>query len=117
MLDGERAKTSNLWPWVTVATGATAVFAGTLIGVVSAFGCTPNTLCAAPPISPLIVVVGAGIGTAGAIWLVRIDDDIRDIELKKTKIQNDLELLDRASLRSRGIATLGTPTLQFSASF
>jgi hypothetical protein len=117
-LEQERAHWTNFWPWLTVGTGATAVLLGTAVGVGAAFDCKPDTTCAAPPWATLIVVVGAAIGTAGAIWLVRTDAGISELDIQTKRVRSDLEQLNRAQLRrDRGFATLDSPPLNLRASF
>jgi hypothetical protein len=117
-LELERAHWTNLWPWVTVATGAGAVLLGTIVGAAAAFDCEPDTTCAAAPWATLIVVVGAAVGTAGAIWLVRTDAGIRELEIQTRRVRADLEQLEHARIRrDRGVATLASPPLTLRLSF
>lgn len=117
-LEQERVHWTNFWPWLTVGTGAATVVLGSAMGVGAAFDCKPNTTCAAAPWATLIVVVGAAIGTAGAIWLVRTDDEIRQLEIQTQRVRSDLDQLDHARLRrDRGFAALASPPLTLSASF
>jgi hypothetical protein len=104
VLELERAHWTNFWPWFAVATGAGVTLTGTIVGVASTFSCEPETTCAAPPWATLVVVVGAAIGTAGAIWLLRTDAGIRELEIQTQRVRMDLEQLDHAQLRSRGFA-------------
>jgi hypothetical protein len=117
-LEQERAHWTNLWPWVTVGTGATAVLLGTVVGAAAAFDCEPDTTCAAAPWATLIVVVGAAIGTVGAIWLVRTDAGIRELEVQTQRVRADLEQLEHGRVRrNRGFAALDSPPLRLRMSF
>jgi hypothetical protein len=93
----ERSETTNLWPWLAVGAGASAVLVATVVGTAKTFSCDEG--CEAPPWVGLVAVVGATIGTVGAIWLVRVDRQITEIELQQRKVQGDLQLLEHARLR------------------
>jgi hypothetical protein len=112
-LQRERTETTNLWPWLTVGAGVTAVVVATAVGAAKTFSCDPG--CEAPPWVGLVAVVGATVGTAGAIWLVRVDHDIRELELQKRKVETDLQQLDIARLRmQRGTRAAPAVSLHWS---
>jgi hypothetical protein len=116
-LEHERAHWTNFWPWFVVGTGVTLVLTGTVMGVARAFSCEQNTECSSPPWATLIVVLGVGVGSVGAVWLVATDNSIRELEIQTNRVRMDIEQLDRAQLRSRGVAKVGTPALNLRFSF
>lgn len=106
-LETERAHWTNFWPWLVVGTGSGIVLTGAAVGAERTFSCEPDTACQAPPWATLAVVIGVAIGTVGAIWLVRTDAGIRELEIQTKRVRMDLEQLDHTRLvRDRGFAKL-----------
>ncbi|HKP62790.1 MAG TPA: hypothetical protein VJV78_38905 [Polyangiales bacterium] len=114
----ERENSSNLWPWLSIALGATAVVTGTTVGVARSFECEVDEPgCNAPPWAELTVVIGMLIGTLGTVWLVRTNHAINELELKKDKIRYDLDRLDAARARRTGLARASGSQLQWTLQF
>jgi hypothetical protein len=114
----EREESSNLLPWLTIGLGIASVVTGTTTGVVSSFGCKPDEGgCDAPPWAALAVVVGAAISTAGAIWLVRTNEGIAELELKKNQLKYDLDRLDARREHGTGLARAGASELRWTLEF
>jgi hypothetical protein len=116
-LEHERAHWTNFWPWFVVGTGATLVLTGTIMGVARTFSCEQDTKCSSPPWATLIVVLGAGIGSVGGVWLVATDNGIRELEIQTNRVRRDIEQLDHAQLRHREVAKLDAPALNLHFSF
>jgi hypothetical protein len=114
----EREDTTNLLPWLTVILGAATVLAGTVTGVASAFECKPDEAgCESPPWAEFAVVLGIAIGSAGAVWLVRTDRGIAELELKRTKLQYDLDRLEAGRARRSGLARAPASQLRLKLEF
>ncbi len=116
-IEDERASTSNLLPWITVGTGAAVVLMSAIAGIVYPLDCDREPGCQAPAWPSLTVMIGAAVGTAGTIWLLRTDADIRELELKRDQLKLELQSFDYAYKRRAGIAGGSSPQLTMRMAF
>lgn len=96
-IEDERAHSSNLLPWVTVGVGAGTVLVSALAGAVHTLRCDPG--CATPNWVAFAVVAGSLVGTVGAIWLIRTDVDLRELDSRRYQLQEELHQYELARLR------------------
>jgi hypothetical protein len=114
--DAERAHSSNLLPWLTVGIGAGTVVVSALAGAIHALGCDPG--CSTPNWVALIVVAGGAVGTLGAIWLIRTDESLRELDSRRYQLRQELEQYELSSRhRDRESARNGGPTFNLRLSF
>jgi hypothetical protein len=85
----ERDATTRLWPRLVVAVGATSMLVGTVVGVSEALSC--DRACDAPPWIGAAVVAGAAVAVAGTVWWIRVDRDLRELDLRVKRLEDDLE--------------------------
>lgn len=96
-VEDERAHSSDLLPWVTVGVGAGTVLVSALAGAVHTLRCDPG--CATPNWVAFAVVAGSLVGTVGALWLIRTDADLRELDSRRYQLQEELHQYELARLR------------------
>jgi hypothetical protein len=106
---GERVATSTVLPWTVVAIGVTSMVVGTVIGFEKIYGCDDDS-CSSPFWPTWLVAGGAGVATAGVIWLRLVSEDIAELESRRYQLQMQLDAYEtlrqargeRALLQIRG---------------
>lgn len=106
---GERADTSTVLPWAVVAIGITSIVLGAAIGLENVASCDDDS-CSSPFWPTWMVVGGAGVSTAGVIWLKLVSEDIAELESRRYQLQMQLDAYEtlreartqRAVLQLRG---------------
>ncbi len=111
----ERASSTRLWPLLTLGLGVSAVLTGTVVGSAHALGCEHG--CSAPPWVSVVVVVGAAVGSAGAIWLLKVNADIREEDVRIDRLDRDLELQQRAENERRMMGPAPRPLFTLRLAF
>src|SRR5262249_53237206 len=76
-VDDERNSTTNFWPWLAVGIGLGASVGSAAYGAIYAIDCDHN--CSSPNWASLTVVAGAAVAALSMIWLVRTNDEIREL--------------------------------------
>ena len=111
----ERAAETHLWPALLLGVGAGSVAAGTVVAVSGVLACRGSCLSAGWV--SLAIVAGVALTTAGAIWWIRVDHDIAQLDAKKSMLRSEAELSSlRSSMQRRELALgAGAPlvTLRF----
>jgi len=105
----ERDGMTNLWPWLVVGAGAGAALFATATGAGYALACHGE--CGTHSWVAAVVVVGVGVATLGAIWLIRSDRDIAEVESRRYQIERDLERVDRATAQRDRAQAQAAPAL------
>jgi hypothetical protein len=59
----------------------------------------------------VVVVAGAAVSTLGAIWVLRIDQDIAEIDSRKYMLERELEHFDQTRLREHRLYARADPLL------
>jgi hypothetical protein len=94
-LQKERESTTNLWPWLVLGVGLGATVGSATYGAIYAIDCDHD--CSTPNWVSLTVVAGAAVAALSMLWLVRTDDQIRELESRKYHLERDLERMSTAS--------------------
>jgi hypothetical protein len=110
-VEDERASTTHFWPWLAVGVGVGASVGSAAYGAIYAIDCDSD--CSAPTWVSLVVVAGAAVAALSMIWLVRTDEDIRELESRKYHLERDLERLSRASRSQPARAQNALVTVHF----
>jgi hypothetical protein len=100
-------------PWITVGVGAGTVLVSAIAGAVHTLSCDPG--CDTPNWVAFAVVAGSVVGTLGAIWLIRTDADLRELDSRRYQLQEELHQYELA--RARRDPTLVRNTGTFSLRF
>ncbi|HEX4351641.1 MAG TPA: hypothetical protein VHZ95_01980 [Polyangiales bacterium] len=106
----EREHASNLLPWLTLGVGVGSTTLGTIAGAAYAIGCSHE--CLTHAWVSVVVVAGAAVSTLGAIWLLRIDQDIAEIDSRKYMLERELEHFDQTRLRDDRLYARADPMLK-----
>jgi hypothetical protein len=77
-------------PWAVVAIGVTSIVIGTAIGLENVASCEGDS-CSSPFWPTWLVVGGAGVSTAGLIWLKLVTEDIAELESRRYQLQMQLD--------------------------
>jgi hypothetical protein len=85
----ERDATPRLWPILTFAVGAVAVVTGSVFGAANALGCDGR--CPTQPWASLAAVSGALVGTVGAVWWVRTEHELWQLDLRIRRLEQELQ--------------------------
>lgn len=93
----ERAGTSTVLPWTVLAIGVGAILVGGTLGIVGVASCDDS--CTSPFWPSWVVVGGAGVATAGLIWVRLVQEDIAELETRRFHLQMQID----------GYETLRTP--------
>lgn len=96
-IEDERAHSSDLLPWLTVGVGASTVLVSAVAGAVHTLRCDPG--CDTPNWVAFAVVAGSLVGTLGAIWVIRTDVDLRELDSRRYQLQEQLHDYEVARLR------------------
>ncbi|HKU39551.1 MAG TPA: hypothetical protein VJR89_15435 [Polyangiales bacterium] len=113
----ERETTTNFWPWLALSVSIATLATGTVAGVASTLGCERGEGgCSSPPWASLVVVLGATMGALSAVWLVRTDRGIAELEIKQEQLKYDLRRLEAGRLRRMDLAD-SSQQLQLRMSF
>ncbi len=110
-----RAHKTNLWPWLLTGTGAGYVLLGTMVNAAIALDCDAH--CPAPAWSTLLVLVGAALGTAGAVWLVRTDHTIAQLESEAHQLERELDRYRARGPERAVLASGGRPAFSLRLAF
>lgn len=89
-VSSERADTSTVLPWTVVAVGVSAIVFGSVLGLEKIYGCEDDS-CTSPFWPTWVVVGGAGVSTAGLIWLKLVTEDIAELESRRYHLQMQLD--------------------------
>jgi hypothetical protein len=109
-LESERA---NLWwPRLVVGAGLGASVLAAGVGAGHALACDGK--CSTPPWVSLVVVVGAAVGVLGTIWLLRTELDVKQLELRKHHIEDELERWNQSALQRQRVRAQVGPQLSVS---
>lgn len=106
---------NRLWPIVTLSAGVSAVVVGTVFGAAKAASCDGD--CGTLPWVSAAVVIGAAVGSAGAVWLLLTNRDMRELDSKIERLRRDIERSERSSLLRREQALAPRPLLHVRLSF
>jgi hypothetical protein len=99
----EREATTRLWPGLMLGTGVLGVVAGATAGIGYIHGCDGG--CSVPAWVAIAVVTGAGLATGGAIWLVQVNHDLAQLDMKASMLRLELERYrERSALDRRELA-------------
>jgi hypothetical protein len=86
----ERAATSTVLPWAVVAIGVTSMVVGTAIGLEHVASCDGDS-CSSAFWPSWLVVGGAGVSTAGLIWLKLVSEDVAELESRRYQLEMQLD--------------------------
>jgi hypothetical protein len=92
-LTRERAESSTVLPWLTLATGLAAVAVGASLGIGQVLDC--NDSCSMPFWPSWLLVGGAAVATAGIVWLQVAREGQDELDSRRYHIVLQLEGYER----------------------
>lgn len=108
-IDLERAGTSTVLPWTVVALGVGAMLVGGTLGLARVASCEDS--CTSPFWPTWVLVGGAGVSTAGLIWLKLVHEDLAELQSRRYHVQTQIdayELIQKARSEHALIQVRGT---------
>lgn len=85
----EREDTHRLLPWLVTATGVAVLALGLSVGIGRTLSCEHS--CSTPAWAGWTVVAGATLGMGGAIWIVRKNADISELDRRRDQLELQLK--------------------------